>query len=239
MQDNKHCMQYTGHHAPCTALISLQINNVVYKNYQGGYDVMKIKHKNSSVAIEIFIVALIALCMIILINISDQKIDEVLGTRDSIILRKNPDDTIDEILAKEIKMFRTNACTMVEAYDENFKLVLEMPFDETHVHSDLRNFQALQDLFKKYEEGHTRIIINDEEEDIYFRWTANDKGESRLVIMYMSRPVVKHLWLIPFLCYVILILIFALLVRFRLSQQNDRIHHYQDTTKSVQTSILK
>ena len=194
--------------------------------------------RNNNAKTEIFLIVMIAICMLTLIHVSNTKMNEVLSTNNSIILRTNPDKHIDGLLAKEMLQYKEEACTMMETYDNNFNITGRLPFDDDankiHHLPDLKDYDGLKVLLKKYPEGHTRIRIGDNEEDIYFRWTKTTNSEERLVLIYIARPIVKNLWMIQFLCYLILILIFILVVRLRVSCQNDRINYYQKTSARIQ-----
>ena len=199
--------------------------------------------KKNDIKIEISLVILIALCMLMLINVSNTKINEVLAGNNSILLRENPDKQIEKLLAKEMSTYQIEACTLMEIYDGNFELIGRVPFvdghDHSHIQGGIKNHERLKAIFKKYPEGHTRIEIGDKEQDIYFRWTTkNSTGEDRFVLFYVARPVVKNLWVIPFLCYLILILIFTLVVRLRMSCQRDRINYYHNSSMRVQSRML-
>jgi hypothetical protein len=200
--------------------------------------------KNNNAKVEIFLVVLIALCMLTLIHVSTSKMNEVLSTNNSILLRENPDKVLDGLLGKEIVKYHPDPHTMMEVYDEKFNTIISVPFDNDNDHNKHRSinlveYDGLRALYTKYPEGHSRIQIGDIEEDVYFRWTeASSDSKKRLAIIYIARPIVKNLWMIPFLCYLILILIFILVVRLRVSCQQDRINYYKKTSARVQ-NLLK
>lgn len=194
-----------------------------------------------NVKIEIFLVVLIALCMLALINVSNSKVNEILSSNNSILLRENPDNQVEKILAKEMSVYKTEACTTMETFDSNFNLIGRIDFiDHHHSHHtpDIKKYPDLQELFKKYPEGHARIQIDDNEEDIYFRWIDTDSGRHVICVVYIARPIVKNLWIIQFLCYLILILIFILVVRLHMSRQRDSINFYHKTSMRVHSRIF-
>lgn len=191
--------------------------------------------KGSKLTVEIFIILLIALCMLFLIDFSNKKLDEViLSDREALLMSHDPNNPVHEDLAKEIIDFRPDACKMIEVYSENFESLLKVHFKENHNHEEnIKDYNRLIKLFKTNKEGHTNITIGDEEEDVYFRWTKTANDEMCLVVIYMSRPVVKNLWVFSFICYTILILIFILLLRLLLRQYQGRIRIYQATSHEV------
>ena len=200
------------------------------------------KNNSISIRIEILLVAVIAICMLVLINFTNNKIEEVLTSNNSIILRDNPDAYLDTLLGNEFKKYELEPCTITETYDSDFTMRLRVPFSnddrEQHRAFSIKENDGLKEIFNKYPEGHTRMRIGEIQQDIYFRWTDTNDGQRRLVIVYLSRPIVKNLWIIPSLCYFILILIFILVVRLRISYQKDRIAYYQKNSTNIQ-NILK
>lgn len=198
--------------------------------------------KRRNTKIEITLVVLIALCMLLLINIVSNKMNEIIINNNSIILRENPDKYIDGLLAKELMKYKLEACTMVETYDKDFNLVIRIPLVDDQsgmVFPDLNNHINLKEVFKKYPEGHTQIQIGDHEEDVYFRWTKTSDSQPRLVLIYLSKTITKNLWMIPFLCYFMLFLIFILVIRLHLHCQEDRIDHYHKLSVNAQNRLLK
>jgi hypothetical protein len=178
--------------------------------------------------------------MLTLIHVSNSKLNEVLSGNNSILLRENPDKQIEGLLAQEMIPYKLEACTMMETYDKDFNLLGRIPFVDGYDHNvpDIRKYDKLISLFNKYPEGHTRLQRGDNEEDIYFRWTNTTSGDRVFVLIYISRPVVHNLWMIPFLCYLILILIFTLVMRLRMSCQKDRIEYYHRSSMRVQSKIF-
>ena len=106
-----------------------------------------------NVKIEIFLVILIALCMLTLINVSNSKLNEVLSTSNSILLRQNPDEQIEGLLNKEMRMYKTESYTMMETFDSNYNLIGRIDFHDDHRNHntpDIKNYPALQSLFNQY-----------------------------------------------------------------------------------------
>lgn len=187
------------------------------------------------------IVVLIAICIIGMINASNYKIEEIFQShRESLLVRDINGEDISEEFAEQLYAFRPDTCKMIEIYSADFQLRLRMQFAEKHEHIDsFDDFPELKALLLAHEEGHTTIRTADEEEDVYFRWTKTvDSGELCLTIVYMSRPIVKNLWIIPFLGYMVLILTFIMLIRIRLIEHNDRIKQYDELAKEIQGKLI-
>lgn len=198
------------------------------------------QRKLSKITFEVAIIILIAICMIILIIFSNNKLDEVITSdREALLMKHDPDNPIHQDLAEEIIDFRPDACKMIEVYSEKFESLFKVHFKTNHDHKDnLLDYKDLVRLFKNNKEGHTTITVGDEEEDVYFRWTKTANDEMCLVVIYMSRPIVKNLWVFSALCYTILLLIFILLIRILIKYHNDKIRIYQITSQEIRNRIL-
>ncbi len=187
------------------------------------------KKTSSWFNVETIIVLMIAGCMIFLINFANTKLDEVISSdNEALLIQHDPTSKIHQELAEEILNFRPDACKMIEVYTEDFEPMVRVQFKKDHVHDDdIKKYPDLIAILKSAIDGHTNVIIDDQEEDIYFRWTNNTStGDPYLFIIYMSRPVVHNLWVFPFVCYLILILIGILLIRLHLKAGTEKIRNY-------------
>ena len=151
-----------------------------------------------------------------------------------LLMHPNQEDEIDEDLAEKIIAFRPDACKLIELYDENFQSVFKVAFtDESEdiKYNNLNEYEDLIALFESSPQGHTSFEIDDEKEDIVFEWTESSDGTRYLLIVYMSRPIVKNTWVFSFVCYIILILVFTLVIRMMFRQNKARIRHYESLSK--------
>lgn len=191
---------------------------------------MNHKKKRFRLNIEVVIIFAIAACVIFLINFADSKLNEViLSDQEALLIRHDPDNPVHEDLAKQIIEFRPDACKMVEVFTKDFDPMFRIQFKEDDILDDTRitDYPDLMEVFMNNKEGHTNLVIDDYEEDVYFQWTELSTGEVYLVIIYMSRPVVHNLWVFSFVCYLILILIGVLLIRVNLQSHSEKIRFYQ------------
>jgi hypothetical protein len=147
-----------------------------------------------------------------------------------LLMHPNQYDEVDEELAKTIITFRPEACKLIELYDENFQSVFKVTFTEETddiKYNNLSDYDDLVEMFKASPQGHTSFEIDDQEEDIVFEWTESSDGTRYLIIIYMSRPMVRNTWVFSFVCYIILILVFTLMIRMMFKQNTTRIKHYK------------
>ena len=157
---------------------------------------------------EIAITLAIAACMIFLINFANAKMEEItISNKESLLINHDPTNPIHEELAGEIVKFKPGACKLID-------------------------FPDLVNLLRNNAEGHTEVTINGIDENVYFRWSETSRGEHYLVMVYMSQPVVNNLWVFPFVCYMILIMIFILLIRIHIIQHNEKIQYYNALANS-------
>lgn len=188
------------------------------------------------------IIILIGVCIVGMIQASNYKIDEIFNShRESLLVRDNVEDNISDELAAQLLEFRPDSCKMIEMYSKDLDLVLRMQFIDDHIHDDnIKNYPELVEILQTHTEGHTTIRTEDDETDIYFRWEHTVQTETPVLTMvYMSRPIVKNLWVISFLGYLILIMVGILLLRNRLVQSHADIKRYQELSREVQEKLIR
>lgn len=192
------------------------------------------KIKNKWFTLETVTTLAIAACMIFLINFANAKMEEVIiSNQESLLINHDPTNPIHEELANEIVKFRPGACKMIDVYGEDLEPLFTVQFyDKNTGHAELKDFPDLVELLKNNVEGHTEISIDGYDENVYFRWSETSRGEHYLVMVYMSQPEVSNLWVFSFVCYMILILVFFLLIRIHIIQHNEQIKVYKALTRS-------
>ena len=195
----------------------------------------KTHNNEGSMVVEIIIMILISFCILFLIAFTNNKLDEFDEREEAMLLmHPNQREEIDEDLANKIIAFRPDACKLIELYDENFQSVFKVAFtDETDdiKYNNLTEYPDLVSLFESSPQGHTSFEIDNKKEDIVFEWTESADGNRYLLIVYMSRPIVKNTWIFSFVCYIILILVFTLMSRMMFKQNKARIQHYRSLSK--------
>lgn len=191
--------------------------------------------------VEMMILVVIAALMIFLINFANTKLNEVVSVdREALLMNADPESPISDDLAKEIVDFRPESCKMIELFSKDFELIFRVQFregDENRSYENIENHKELMDLFLNNKEGHTNIIVDGEEEDIYFRWTVTTSGEPSLMIIYMARPVVKNLWVFSFVCYIILILIFTLVIMMKYRLHRQLLKEYENLQINIKNRV--
>lgn len=208
-------------------------------------DSMKINNirKQSRFVIDIFIILLIALSLIFLMYFINSKFNEIITSdKEALLIEHDPNDPIHTILAEEITDFRPESCKMIEVYNEKFDNIFRVQFKEDQDHNTLNpllEYPDLMDIFNNHENGHTEITIGNDVEDVYFRWTYTPEGERCLFIIYMSRPIVKNLWICTMICIFIMILVGILLIRQYQHNHEVQLLYYRKTSDAVRDAILR
>jgi hypothetical protein len=197
--------------------------------------------RKKSMTVEYFLIFLIAIGMIASIHITNFKLSEVLATRDSLMIRELLDPSIGRILKEEFTKQKMRACTMIETYEPDLNLILRVCLDEEEMqdykYMNIKDNPRLVRVFQNYKEGYTRFPVGNVEQDIYFQWSVKADGTKRMAIVYLERPTVKNLWILPFICYLELILIFILVARTLLLFGRDSINIYSHSTNSMRSRI--
>lgn len=192
--------------------------------------------------IEIIIILAIAVCLLILINFSDGKFEEVQGlTQEAMLVEHDPDNPVHDELAREIMEYRPNSYKMIEIYSEDFERIMKVQFqeDDEYVDQPITDYPDLIKLFRSHQDGHTSITVDGMDEDIYFRWSElGDDGYQCLMIIYISRHVVENTWVFHMICYIILILVFILLIILLLQQYRDKVEYYENISMNVNDRLL-
>lgn len=197
------------------------------------------KKKRSIINIETIIVLLIAACMLFLNVFTSNKLVELeQAGSEALFIRQDLPYSDDEELAEEILQYHPDSCKMIEMYSENFELLFSIQFkDENIPKNDINNYPELIELLKSSQEGETTISVNGYEEAVYFQWVTNTRGELRLIIIYSIKPVVSNIWVFHLVTYLVLILVFALLIRLHNKHYDDKIREYRDTARHIRNEV--
>lgn len=199
------------------------------------------KYKKHKYGLDYAIVILTAACLIFLMYFTEIKLSEVIASdREALLMEHDPNDPIHMELAEEIMRYRPESYKMIEVYSEDYKPMFRVQFrDDAKIpDGSITDHQGLINLFMNNQDGHTEVTIDNEVEDIYFRWTYTTTGEKCLFIIYMSRPIVENLWIIRVICIFIMILVVFLLVRIRLHEYDQEISNLRRSSIDVQNAIF-
>lgn len=183
-------------------------------------------HKKYNFKLELGIVIFISLCMMFLVSFINRKFNEIIFSKEAeIIVANEENEELNKKLANEMLKFRPGTYKMIELYSEDYESLFRIQFmEETEpINTSLSDQKGLIEIFENYEEGNTKISVNDTEEDIYFAWMNMSNGERNLLIIYTNAPVVKNIWVCSFICYIVIISVFILFILLLLKQNNERI----------------
>lgn len=200
------------------------------------------KYKKHKYGLDYAIVILTAACLIFLMYFTEVKLNEVIASdREALLMEHDPNNPIHMELAEEIMRYRPESYKMIEVYSEDYKPMFRVQFrDDVKIpDGSITDYQGLMNLFTDNQDGHTEVTIDNEVEDIYFRWTYTTTGEKCLFIIYMSRPIVENLWIIRVICIFIMILVVFLLIRIRLHEYDQEISNLRRSSIDVQNAIFR
>lgn len=183
--------------------------------------------------IEIPIIILIAGLIIVLMNFTNRKLDEIAMSDAEVLFIDTTiqtDDTLYGELSKAIQEFRPESCKLVEIYDEDLNLLIKIEFLTNEGKSDqvLSEYPQLVEILTNNESGSTSIETDDVVEYVYFKWAYTESGERILFMVYTAKAQVHSIWVIDALCYAILILVGILMVVVSIRNNHERIRYYND-----------
>ena len=187
------------------------------------------------------IVICIAILMAGLISLINYNFNQIIHDTDTLIFRENDNVIVSDQLRSGMENYKVEKFPMLEIYDTEYNQLLRLPLDkdphDSILYDTMKNHTDLQETFSQYDEGYTKMNVDGYDEDIYFSWVVTSDGHKELIIVYLSRPAIKLMWAIPFICYLILLLIFVMIVRIQLSIRRSKIDQYNKSALSVQNAL--
>ena len=187
--------------------------------------------KKHDYLIDLAIAIIVAVCMIFLNIFLSIKLEELnQASRDAIFIKDNIEDITSEEIQEEIKDYLPSSCQMIELYDNNFNLIFQVQFTDdvnTQHNKNIKDSKNLINHIQSNKEGQTSFVIGNNEQDVYYKWLTNERGEDRLIMVYSDITNVKYLWAIPFICYIVIILVFVLLIRMRIRLMSIKCSQYE------------
>lgn len=203
---------------------------------------MKGKKRGLSINLDTLIILAIGAGILFLNIFTTRKLNELEHARKSaIFIRDDLQFIEDDDLAEEIKDYIPDAYKMIELYDEKYDLLFQVQFSDPKEgyipKSNIKSYPTFFELLENQEEGQTSLKMGEKEENVYFKWVSNNRGERRLLIVYNSINTVSGIWLFSLVCYLVLILVFVLLIRQHTKRYNEKIDQYLETTKMIRDAL--
>lgn len=193
------------------------------------------------------IITLIAICIIFMINLADYKINEIFESYRYMPLSE--DVLLEEFESSdEVVDFIPEMCRMVEAYDitegNQLEQILKIDFvtneDSPVYNTSIFDYPDIIESINNESEGFSIVQIEDEEAAIYFRKVVlTSNSEERIIVLYMSRPNIKYIWLIDLIGYIILVLVLILLLHQMYEKQKVTLRYYNAMANNVRDTISK
>lgn len=200
---------------------------------------MKKSKGGGFLTIETILIVVIAGCMIFLNAFTHGKLTELQEAKDEAVFIK--DDIVfddGERLADEIISYLPDTYKMFELYDDHYEMLLQIQFTNEYVaKDDITLYPNIIEILGSNDEGQTTVNISGMEQDVYFKWLRNTRGETRLLIVYSTVHVVDGLWLFSLVSYLVIILVFILLFCVRFSVLRDKVGEYNKTTEGIRDEL--
>lgn len=179
--------------------------------------------------IEAAIVILIGIGMIFLNQYTETLFDKLYQAGQSaVFIKDDMEFEDDQEFAERLTEYLPSTYKMIEIYDDNLDLLFQIQFNEEskNAKEDINNHPKFISYLRSKEEGQTAITINNSQQNVYFKWMENTRGEHRLLLVYSSIDNVKGIWLFHLISYLIIALVFALLLALKIRAHNDKIKSY-------------
>jgi hypothetical protein len=184
--------------------------------------------------IEVILVAVIVISIFLLTHTIDSKLRTTTITHNVLTSETQSKD----MFIKEPFSYNLDSVTEVEVYDARMVRLSKNIFKDDHNNvsiEDLANSYELFDIIRKNPHGHIDIVLPDgSSENVYFRWGYDERGTRELLVVYNAGNIVSGVWMLNFLCYLILVFVFGLVILHKLHTQEIYIKDYQDTQNRVQ-----
>jgi hypothetical protein len=184
--------------------------------------------------IEVFLIVIIILSIFALTHIIDTKVRSTTITHNPLLSQTN----LNGRFINNPFSYDLDAVTEIEVYNSRLERVSKNVFKDDHKSVSLMDFEnknAVIDIINTYPCGHLEVVLPDKRvENVYFRWGYDENNTRELVMIYNAGSVVTGLWLLNFLCYLILVFVFGLVILHKLHTQDIYIRDYQATQNRIQ-----
>ena len=189
--------------------------------------------------VETLIIVAIACCMLFLNTFTVNKLNELQEAKnDAVFVKDDMQFGDEEEFAEEIIEYLPDTYKMIELYDENLEMLFQIQFNDEYISKDdIISYPAIIEILRNHEEGQTTVNISGTEQDVYFKWLSNSRGEVRLLIVYSAVNNVEGIWVFSLVCYLVMILVFILLILIHTKDYRDRIRQYKGMTKMISDEL--
>lgn len=191
--------------------------------------------ETTNTIVNLVLVILIAVGLILLNFVTIAKLEDYEhAIKDAMFIQDDLQIINDENAVAEIMRYQSDSYNMIEVYDQDMNLLMSVQFgnqEEVFPVGNIKDYPELMEELQKHNSGRFIVehTISDtrENEEISFNWLVNNQGDTRLIVIYSMMPVVECVWVISTICYVILILVLILMLKFILHRYSDKISMYK------------
>ena len=178
--------------------------------------------------IEAGIIILIGIGMIFLNRYTESLFDKLYQAGQSaVFIKDDVEFENDQELTEQLIEYLPSTYKMIELYDEKMDLLFQIQFNnDAKDTEDIHDHPNLMEYFRSNDEGQTSLEIDNTQQNMYFKWMDNTRGEHRLLVVYSSIETVQGIWIFHLISYLIIALVFILLLSLRIRAHNDKIKAY-------------
>lgn len=186
--------------------------------------------------LEFFLIFGIAFCQIIMMTITNERMESFQDIRHYNELRNSIEtgEYVKAIVNDRVMDFYPNICKLVSIYNDDLELEMRLAFrynrteDLIHEHPDFR------DLIEHHKAGYSHIIHDDGEgEDVFFVWAPDPDNDTKenLIVLRVIKPSETDVWIYNTIAYSTIFMVFALVIIMMLRRRSDSINHYYALTR--------
>ena len=188
--------------------------------------------------IELFLVVIIVGSIFLLTHSMDDIITRTTSLDDAI----NQQTYTQHQFMREPFNYDLERVTEIEIYNANMLLMSRTILNDNHKNISLSSVDNKDDIISimnTHQSGHISVTLPDRStENLYFKWGYNSGGTRELTVIYNAGVEIQGLWKLNFLCYLILIFVFGLVVLHKLHVQELYIRDYQAVQTRVQSGRM-
>ena len=186
-------------------------------------------------ALYLAIILIIAACIFGLNFYVSSKLKDIQNSSQTVIYINDP------AISDEIEYIIPDTYKMLELYDDNFGLLYRSRANDGNPVEAL-NISAYRSQLISYKKTNDWQNLSHIDEnckhDIYFRWVKSETGRSTIIIAYGMGDVQFSVWIVSFICYFILMLLFAVITLINSKTYGDSIEKYQNKVDQYRKSKL-
>lgn len=170
------------------------------------------------------IILMIAVCIFGLNFYINEKLQDIENSSQTVIYINDP------AVSDEIEYIIPSTYTKLELYDEQFSLLYRSSSNsEDMKQMNIISYRSTLLSSKRTNDWQNLSDLVEEcDDDIYFRWVKSSTGRCTVIIAYGMGEVGFSIGVVSFICYFILMLLFAVITVINSKSYGDSIEKYRN-----------